>query len=342
MKFERWKNRKYVREILDGKTISKKFEDEVTKVLENRNVTTDRMKNLAYWVKFDIDDNYLDRFDRLLSLGVNDSSSKESHILRYGECEGLKRFKEKSKKSAITENTMIKKYGKIIGLQKWEEYKNKISFANSKEGYIAKYGLQLGTEKYSQQCKRNSGNLTLERKIELLGIEQGLKEFEKMQINQGKKYTLENYIRKYGIDLGKEKWKKHQQKLKKSYSDISVELFTNLEHSNAKFGENEELLYLTIDEYKVLNKLFLKPDFLFENKIIEFFGDFWHANPKISISEEKFKKINKMTIDEKRNQDRIRIEVLEKRGFSVKIVWESDYLENKSKIINECNEFLKK
>ena len=104
MNFEQWKNRKPVKEILGDKTISDDVKFRIIEVLSNRNVSNDRIKNLAYWVKYDVDDNYLNRFDKLLDHPKNDSSSKEIFILRYGEIEGLRRFEEKTFPALILKN----------------------------------------------------------------------------------------------------------------------------------------------------------------------------------------------------------------------------------------------
>jgi len=204
--FERWKNRKLIKEILEDKIISEHFKNKVILLLENRKVTLDRMKNIALWVKYDIEDNYLDRFDKLLKHPRNDSSSKEIYILRYGEKEGLRRFEEKSKSCSQTEKNMIKRYGKKEGLKKWEVYKNKISFSNSEEGYINRYGNEEGKKKFKKQAERNSGNLTLERKIELFGEEVGLEEFNKMKITLKERNSLKNYIRLFGEEEGTYKY----------------------------------------------------------------------------------------------------------------------------------------
>ncbi len=337
--FDRWKNRKTVKHILDDTIISREMELKVTEVLEKRTVTDDRKKNLAYWVKYGVDDNYLDRFDRLLAHLKTDASSKEIHILRFGEIEGLRRFEEKKLRCTISENRLIEKYGVEEGLRKWKEYREKISFANSEKGYIAKYGLLVGKEKFKNRCNHNAGNLTLERKIELFGEQKGVEAFSDMQVNQREKYTLKNYIRLYGNVEGTNRWNEHQSKLSKSYSMISFDLFTKLDCNHAKFGDNEELISLTVDEYRILKKMFIRPDFLLGNKIIEFYGDFWHGNPDF-YDDNYVLPCDNLTVFEKRKHDALRVKILENRGFDVKVVWENDYKNNQQNVIESCNKFL--
>lgn len=420
MNFKQWKNRKPIKEILEDKVISNDVAEQVSKVLENRKLSNDRMKNLAYWVKYNVEDDYLVRFDRLLKHPRNDSSSKEIYILRYGEKEGLKRFEEKSNNCAQTEENMIKRYGKEKGLKKWHEYKDKISYSNSEDGYIKKYGTKEGKERFKKQCDRNAGNLTLERKIELFGYEMGLEEYNKMKVTLKERHSLENYIilygeeegtekyinlckirsyknslayyiekyghkegirkikevkdnssldvliekygeklgykkyiefnkkklntmdnfvERYGLKHGLEKWNNFKEKTLKGYSEISLELFELLNIQGAKYGETEGLIDLDKDEFDILKQSIIKPDFLINGKIIEFFGDFWHGNPKIYKKDYLIPNTEYMA-SEKRKHDLLRIEILKSKGFDVKVVWESDYINDKEKIIEECLEFL--
>lgn len=420
MTFVQWKNRKSVKEILGNKEISLEVEKQITQVLENRKVSNDRIKNLAYWVKYDVVDHYLKRFDKLLNHPRNDSSSKEIYILRYGDEEGVKRFGEKSTNCAQTEKNMIRRYGKEKGTQKWQEYKDKISFANSEEGYVKRYGEKEGKERFKKQCEKNTGNLTLERKIELFGEEIGLEEYNKMKVTLKERHSLENYIRlygekegtekyinlceirsyknslayyiekygeeegtrkikevkdhssldtlvkkygetlgyekylennkkrlnskenfinRYGQEQGLKKWKKFKQNTLKGYSDISVELFDSLEVDDAKYGENEFIIGLNMDEALKLGQSIIKPDFIHKRKIIEFFGDFWHGNPNVYENDYMIPNI-KLMASEKRVQDKMRIEILKSKGFDVKVVWEADYNKDRVKIIKECLTFL--
>jgi hypothetical protein len=370
--FERWKNRKQVKEILEDKIIVAHFEKSVTSVLENRKVTADRMKNLAYWVKYDVIDDYLERFDKLLGHRKTDSSSKEIHILRYGEEEGLRRFEEKSTSCAQTEKNMIDRYGKKEGLKKWEAYKTKISFANSEDGYISRYGEDVGTEKFKKQAERNSGNLTLERKIELFGEEVGLEEYNKMKITLKERHSLENYINLFGEEEGSHKYTKlcavrsyknslsyyiekygEEEGIKKikevkntgmhmnNFSKISMELFDNLKNFSTKYGADEETIHLNESENKECSIWNIKPDFIYKNKIIEFHGDRFHGNPELFADDDCCHPFqSNVTAKDMRNNDDRRNKVLENRGYEIKIVWESDFRKNKNEIIAECKQFL--
>lgn len=75
------------------------------------------------------------------------------------------------------------------------------------------------------------------------------------------------------------------------------------------------------------------PDFKFKNFIIEYNGNFWHADPN------KFKADDivhhNITAKEIWKRDDFRRTVFEKQGYIVIEVWADDYKENKEKILNE-------
>ena len=373
MQFDQWRNRKPVKEILGNKSISTAVEKQIIEVLSKRTVSNDRIKNIAYWVKYDVTGNYLERFDSLISHPKNDSSSKEIFILRYGEKEGLKRFEEKTKKCVQSKESMIEKFGLNIGLQKWQEYKNKLSVANSLEGYIIKYGVVQGNIEFNNRRERNSGNLTLDRKIELFGESLGLEKFCIMTEKLRKRHSLKNYIDLYGFKLGQEKWNKlcslrsykssldfyiHKYGLEEgkkrikivknnsksfnNYSKISLKLFEAISDYSNLFGENEVAISLTLAEYNKCNRWTIKPDFIMGNKIIEFYGDLFHGNPKLFTNTDLCHPFNNkinagMIWDDDYNRNLVLIE----RGYELLIVWESDFRKSPSDVINNCISFLK-
>ena len=80
-------------------------------------------------------------------------------------------------------------------------------------------------------------------------------------------------------------------------------------------------------------------DFCDGNKVIEFFGDYWHSNPVI-YPEEYFNARKKMKASEIWQKDAERIKKITDAGYQVKIVWERDFKRNPQKIIQECLEWL--
>ena len=77
-------------------------------------------------------------------------------------------------------------------------------------------------------------------------------------------------------------------------------------------------------------------DGLIDKDVYEFFGDYYHGNPKIYSSEERIKG---STVGEKWEKDKNRAEIIKSKGYNFKVIWESDWSDfqqgrsNKLKII---------
>ena len=155
-------------------------------------------------------------------------------------------------------------------------------------------------------------------------------------------FSQKKCIEKYGEEKGLQIWSERQIKwlssLKKSglhggFSKISLELFESISYNipNIKFGYDEVILKInnmsySIDCIDIVHK-----------KIIEFYGDYWHANPN------KFKAtdiIKKTTAQKIWDHDNQKIRALNDNGYAVLIIWESEYKKDKQGIINKCKNFL--
>ena len=90
-------------------------------------------------------------------------------------------------------------------------------------------------------------------------------------------------------------------------------------------------------------KRIAKVDYYLNGKIIEFYGDFWHANPAIYTAEDRVAKkgIVAPTAKEIWDNDAHRQKQIEALGYKVKIVWEKDYLDDPDSVIESCASFLK-
>lgn len=168
-------------------------------------------------------------------------------------------------------------------------------------------------------------------------------------MNQLKAQTLDNFIRKYGDVVGR---KKYEESNSKQFSNISLELFERIQEklgdigANARYGANEVPITVVFDNGITKN---CYPDYLLNTRIIEFNGDYWHMNPKFYGADDKIpfgsvasSKFNGTTAGDIWKYDRNKTKALEKLGYSVKTVWEDDYVKNKDEVVSECLEFLLK
>lgn len=83
-------------------------------------------------------------------------------------------------------------------------------------------------------------------------------------------------------------------------------------------------------------------DFMYNNKIIEFYGDYFHANPNLYKSDKIIgSKYKYYSAEEIWKRDFDRINLIKEKGFDILIIWEYDYKKNKEEIINKCIRWIK-
>ena len=157
-----------------------------------------------------------------------------------------------------------------------------------------------------------------------------------------KLFSLDICILKYGEVEGRKIWSDRQKQwlnsLKASglhggYSKVSMTLFTKLSKKmpDIQFGVNEAVITISGLSYTV--------DCLYQNnkRIIEFFGDYWHANPsKFSAGD----MIKSKVAENIWKRDETKLKALVDAGYQVLVVWESEYNMDKQGTIDKCIAFL--
>lgn len=184
----------------------------------------------------------------------------------------------------------------------------------------------------------------------LYWINKGLSEKEsKVKVKELQTtFSLDICIEKYGEEEGLLRFNERQEKWNKS-------LFENFE----KYGDGRciqskwasDIIDILCDILKIKRpkkekwisskkgNLNCSYDFTFNKKIIEFNGDFWHANPKIYDKDFVIPVCN-IKASDKWDIDKEKIKLAESHGYEVLVVWESDFIENQELIINKCIKFL--
>ncbi len=71
------------------------------------------------------------------------------------------------------------------------------------------------------------------------------------------------------------------------------------------------------------------------NLVIEYYGNFWHANPKYYKAKDILH--HNVTAEEIWKKDEKRIGILESLGYNIMIIWEDDFKEDSEKIIRLLN-----
>ena len=114
------------------------------------------------------------------------------------------------------------------------------------------------------------------------------------------------------------------------YSKLASSLFEAIDLERSEFKPKTR-------EFCLLGKIF---DFRIGKKLIEFNGDYWHANPKKYDSEFLVGRNGKRKASEIWAADKAKIELAERNGYQVKVIWESEYKRTPTKIIEECRQWI--
>lgn len=286
-------------------------------------------------------------------------------VNKYGQEEGEKRFEDFKNKSKQTKENFIKRHGEKEGNRKWEKFiKNKKQTSpRSLEYWLKKTN---GNKDLAKKKLRTFQAVTLKTMIAKYGKDEGTRKWKQSSFYRGYYSTKEGFIEKYGEEDG---LKKYQEKSKRiSYSNSFEGLSAS--HGTAKalqimnkrcfkdtgiskvatkaFQKIEKELKLNTsffgdNEYFVSGKdgdvsFFYFLDFYNKdlNLAIEFYGDYWHFNPK------KYKKdqvVRTKLVKDVWEKDRIRKERIQnKLQTNLYVIWEDDWRNFKNEIIADLKE----
>lgn len=276
----------------------------------------------------------------------------ENLIKKHGEEVGRIKYEETNAAKAITLENLIKKYGKEEGEKRFNQYREKQAYSNTLEykaklhgwreedynkfnksraitldNLIQKYGEEEGTSRFNDYCEKQkiAGN-SLEYFIDLLGEEAGREKYE--EVNAAKANTLANFIKRHGEEEGNAKFIEYMNKNSGQYSsklanDFFERLTTELDLSrdNVYYNENE-LPIITVDGNVFLYDYHIKGS----AEIIEFHGDYWHANPKKYLPSDTIQYPSDvyMLAEEVWEKDKKKIDTACDLGYNILVIWESD------------------
>lgn len=192
---------------------------------------------------------------------------------------------------------------------KFKKYCNSCTPRYPKLNYfIEKYGKHEGHNKYDENAA--------ERKIKSKGM-----------------FSLDWFTSKYGCE-GQNKYDAHYKKLFDSrtnepYSKISQKLFWELDRCGfeGRFAEKNSELNINLNKedkkiYGDSKKVRINLDYVYNKKIIEFNGTYWHKS------------------QEQRDIDIKRRKVCENKGYEVLFVWEDEYRKHPKAVTDRCIRFL--
>lgn len=187
-------------------------------------------------------------------------------------------------------------------------------------------------KQFSYRCKEywiKKGLSNDEAKLKEHEIQSGYSNKSKKFLDKNhtidSKTKISENMSKYIKNSGKN-WLSHFGSLGKTKSKSEIDLFNYIKEN---INENVE------SNKNILGKI---PDIVYKNKIIEFFGDFWHCNP-IFFDKNTITKFGSKASDVWAH-DKKRIKYLNKNGYATLIIWENDWINNKENVIKKIRDFL--
>lgn len=264
--------------------------------------------------------------------------------------------KLKNAKVKIAANKISKKIsGELNGMHSSktsQEKRNSISPRNI-AFYERKYP-ELSHDEHLKLQKEffEKNRLAVKNAIKPTNIEyylnQGMDEDEAREALHDRQATFSLYkcVQQYGETKGLEIFNNRQKiwnkKLQKTFnsgkftqSPVARELF-NLIKENLNLIDSVEEKYIFNAS---LHKGYLF-DFCYKNKLIEFNGDYWHANP-LFYGPKSFIKAKNKRAESIWEYDNIKIKTAKDQGYDVLTIWESEYRNDKEATLQKCIDFIK-
>ena len=265
-----------------------------------------------------------------------------------------------AKSTAITLSNLITKYGNIEGQRRWDVYRQKQAESNSFEYKKEKYGWT----KVEFDGYNSSRAQTLIKMIARHGEIEGAAKWEQYCLRQAYTNTKEYFIGKYGekeglkkyLDVNQKKNIPHNPRLLADYLAIDIDTATQIIISRQKnfYVSKLEIEFTEMLEDRVgildhtssknpygkwshLLNTYVVYDIKHKNCIIEFNGNYWHANPKTYADTAVIG--NKLAVDI-RNRDMLKLKTVSDLGYSVLIVWEDEFIANKSETIKKVEQWI--
>lgn len=297
-----------------------------------------------------LDHRYNDRFDIIKNYELYNctkrSKTLDNYVLRFGNILGHIKWNNYCKKQAYSNSFEYKQNKFGWTYDQFVEYNNMNS--QTLNNMISRHGDNTGVIKWNEfKHKQKDAGCSLKYFQTLYGLDDGLIKYK--EVNAKKKLNRECFIRKYGEEIGCLKWEefciKRSINNKNYYSKISQKLFNVLmnyisdDYANNIFYAQKNYEY--IFNHKSFDQCYYVDFYDKEkNKIIEFYGNYYHCNPLMFNSDYTNTRIN-LTAQQIWDRDTSKNYNI-KRCFhsDILIIWEKDYINNLDETIEICRNFL--
>ena len=267
-------------------------------------------------------------------------ASEKKYIDRFGPEEGAKKWLEYRAKLSAKNTFEFKQKRKGMTREEFDQFNR--SRSCTLHNFVKRYGEDEGHLRWERYCNRQSFTKTLEYFVEKFGQEEGARRYR--EVCKSHAPTLQSMIRKYGKTVGKERYECFINRPNSSFrSRIADEFIERLLDSDVRLnstkayhGESEYGVYLKeIDRYVKVDLYF--PDL---GIVVEFFGNYWHANPAIYTPGKMLNlkgRSEPILVDQVWQHDAERIDLIEKTlGCKVLVIWEKDWKDDPTGTITKA------
>jgi very-short-patch-repair endonuclease len=292
-----------------------------------------------------------------------------------GEIKSLQEYRQKypdaptvspivAKKATPTKQRMLEKYGEEEGKKRWDDYRRKQAESNSLEykakkygwtkeefdefnasracslkNMIARHGLEKGHQKWDEYCERQRYTTSVEYFIEREGsIEKGIEVWEKFCNDRGNGSNIYCVMDKYGLTF-EEAQAKISEKNKGFASNLERKFVERVEEKVGKIHFTCLTSQMCLWNHSDGRANFYDLACAKKKKIIEFNGDYWHANPLLYEATDMVGIGVLTSASDVWERDKSKIENAMSRGYNVMIVWEKDWKDHPEEVLNNVKEF---
>lgn len=179
-----------------------------------------------------------------------------------------------------------------------------------------------------------------------------------LQSERQRTFSLKKCIATHGEEEGAKRWVARQTKWSnsfakssatKGFSTVADSLFAKLplhESVYTHLNNKERTLTTKLTTEQGTKRKTFRPDYLDDHskKVIEFYGDYFHANPKKYKSTDVMRRSTdgspQITAQQIWDNNTLRENGLRSLGYDVMVVWEADYRVDPERITQLCIQFL--
>lgn len=189
---------------------------------------------------------------------------------------------------------------------------------------------QMLRDFYQNIVDKRDNPLCIEYYMEHYNVSES--EAEEMLSERQRTNKPDVYIRKYGEELGlklyRDKLLRWHSKMQK-YQRESDFITSIIEHFNLDL---DKCMFEGRYDTAKMGLLETIPDFIYEDKVIEFYGDYWHQNLDVV-------KPSKILAHVHERDAHVNERIL-KAGYKLLVVWENDWLTKRNETLSKIKEFL--